>query len=243
MNPNDIQFKLSIIIPAYNEASRIGSTLESLSAYLNRQAYTSEVIVVLNNCTDTTKDIVNGFQKKIKSLTVLEVSFPEYVGNTKGYAIRRGMEEACGEYVLFMDADNATDIKEIEKLLPYMEENDVVIGSRYVKDSHVVISQPLYRRILSRIGNMLIRILILPGIYDTQCGFKLFSQKASKAIAREVTVHGWGVDIEMLAIAKKYNYRIAEVGIVWEDKTRGVVKASAFLHTFRELLGIWWRNR
>ncbi len=234
---------LSLVIPAYNESSRLPATLESISRYLHDAPYTSEVLLVLNNCTDDTAHVVKSWQDKIPNLFIFDIKTPNHIGNAKGYAIRYGLARARGEYHAFMDADNATELSEIDRFWPLFSQGySVVIGSRYVNGSKIVVQQKLMRRFLSRVGNILIQALVLPGVQDTQCGFKVFTKEASQDIVASGRVYGWGADIEMLVIAKKFNYKIKEVPIVWCDKAHSMVQANAFLQTLKELVKIWWRN-
>ncbi len=235
---------LSIVIPAYNEASRIETTLLSIGKYLTSKTYEYEVIVVLNNCTDDTDQVVARIAKEYPCIRILDLGLIQSEkGNTKGLAVIEGMRQAIGDYVLFMDADNATTIENIELLLPPLLEGgaDVAIGSRQVKGAHIVTPQTLKRRILGRIGNMVIRLLILSGIYDTQCGFKLFTHEAKEAIVAESVTHGWGFDMELLLIARKNGLHIEEVGIIWKDIPNSRIGARAYLQTLRELVTLWKR--
>ncbi len=235
--------RLSVVIPAYNEASRLPVTLGSVEQYLKGVSYTTEVLLVLNNCSDDTARVAKSWQDKISNLFIFDIKTPSHVGNAKGYAIRYGLARARGDYHAFMDADNATDISEINKFWSVFDlGSSVVIGSRYVNGAKIVVKQKLMRRFLSRVGNILIQILVLPGIQDTQCGFKVFTKDASQTIVANGRVYGWGADIEMLVIAKKFNYRITEVPIVWCDKAHSMLRANAFWQTLKELIRIWWRN-
>src|SRR3989344_7340281 len=174
--------KLSVVIPAYNEENRISKTLESVNSYLSRQNYTYEIIVVDNGSNDRTCDIVKDYQQKGYQ-HIVRLCLSESVG-AKGSAVKLGMAEyATGDYAIFMDADNATPISEIEKFWPYLDAGfDVVIGSRYVDESKVTRKQPFYRILLSRMSNLLIQMIAIPGIKDTQLGFKAFSRSAAKEI-------------------------------------------------------------
>ena len=230
---------LSVVIPAYNEADRIPKTLDSVLDYLSRQTYFSEVIVVVNNSTDDTVGVVQKYADINKSLSFVEITKWDAEGGTKGYAVREGMKKAVGKYRLFMDADNATDLSEVEKLWQYFESGvDVVIGSRYVNGSHIVIYQPWYRRLLGRVGNLVVRILLLPGIRDTQCGFKAFTAESAERIFKDCQVDGWGADIEMLGLARKFKMKTVEVPIVWTEIGQSRFKLNAFWHTLKELVAI-----
>lgn len=235
--------KLSIIIPAYNEALRLPSTLESISTHLSSVSYESEVLLVLNNSTDNTREIAEGWLGKIKNFSIIDIQTPGHIGNAKGYAIRDGFNRAKGEYHMFMDADNATELSQVETFWSHFQEEgySVVIGSRYIPGSNVLTPQSLLRRALSRVGNVLIQILVLPGIRDTQCGFKVFTRAVSQAIVARATVYGWGADIEMLVIAKHSGAKIFEAPVVWQDKARSMIRASSFWETLKELIRIWRR--
>ncbi|MBX4204809.1 MAG: glycosyltransferase family 2 protein, partial [Candidatus Doudnabacteria bacterium] len=195
--------KLSVIIPAYNEEKRIQKTLEDVDSYLEKQNYDYEIIVVDNNSNDRTAEVV----KNLEQTTVQNARVVLEATKGKGAAVRKGMMEAIGDYSVFMDADNATPISEIEKFWPHLESGiEVVIGSRYQDPSTVKIKQPFYRILLSRMANTLIQIVLIPHIKDTQCGFKAFKSQASKEIFKHVTIFGWAFDMELLAIALRLSY-------------------------------------
>lgn len=231
--------KLSVVIPAYNEEKRISETLAETEKYLKRQKYEYEVIVVDNGSNDSTCDIVREYKRDDPDHLV-DLCLSKSVG-AKGSAVRLGMlDSAKGDYIMFMDADNATPISEIEKFWPYLEggEYQVVIGSRYVKDSDVSRKQPVYRIILSRISNMLIQMLAVRGIQDTQLGFKAFTFEAAKDIFSRVTVPGWGFDMEVLTIAKLHGYKIKEVGVKWHERGGSHVPLKAYLESLKDLMKI-----
>ncbi len=228
---------LSIIIPAYNEERRIGKTLDHISTFLREKNISFEIIVVANNCTDNTIPLLHNLKNtSIPEIIVLDIERGELVGNMKGYAIKVGMESASGEYHLFIDADNATTFSHAIDFIQFIKDGyDVVIGSRYVSGAKVVKRQPVYRVILSRLSNLLIRVVLFINIYDTQCGFKMFSRNASKEIFRRMTVAGWGADLEMLAIAKSLGYKIKEAPVIWEAQDESTVRSHAWWYTLKEL--------
>ncbi len=230
---------LSVIIPAYNEERRIKKTLESVDSYLEKKDYNYEIIVVANNCSDGTDKVVLEYQKSVEHLKLFDLQIAK-PGGAKGYAVKKGINEAKGDYKIFMDADNATRIKEIGHFWPYFEEGyDVVIGSRHVKGAHIVIQQPWYRRILGRAANLLIRIVLLPGIRDTQCGFKAFSKKSADKIFSKMTIGGWGFDMEILALARLFGFNIAEVGVDWYEAGKSRLRpVKAIKETLGELFRI-----
>lgn len=212
---------LSIIIPAYNEAQRLPETLALVRDYVETRPYGVEILVVDDGSKDDTALVASHFAERLPSLRVIR----NEENHGKGAVVRQGMLAAQGKYRLFMDADYSTALTELEKLLPYTEEYPVVIGSRYLHPESIKIKQPFKRRVISRVGNRLIRQLILPGIRDTQCGFKLFSAEAAEAIFTRQTMTGWGFDMEILTIAKQLGYAIKEVPVDWYDAKQSKLRA------------------
>ena len=240
---------LSVVIPAYNEEKRIGSTLEAIDSYLAAQQYASEVLVVIDGASDGTGNVVRGYQEKMSNLRLIDN--PENHG--KGYVVRQGMLEAKGELRLFTDADNATPIEEVEKLLNFIKHPraadddqhvyDIVIGSIGLPESKVEKGESGIRQLAGRMANLLIQIVVLPGIHDTQRGFKLFTAASADDIFSRLTINRWGFDIEALAVARKLKYRIKEVPIRWIHNEMSAVGAGAYLNTLLDLLririGLW----
>ncbi len=198
---------LSIIIPAYNEENRILTTLNKIHAYLANKKYDYEIIVVDDGSKDRTVELV----KQQKYARVLQN--PQNKG--KGYSVKYGMLAAKKEWVLFTDADLSTPIEELDKLKQYTNDYEVIIGSRGLAQSQVRVHQPLYRELPGKIFGSLVRIICLKGIQDSQCGFKLFSQKATKQIFSRQTINRFGFDVEVLHLARKYGYPIKEVPVIW----------------------------
>ena len=233
------KIKLSVVIPAYNEENRIAQTLEETDKYLEKQNFDYEIIVVDNGSNDHTCDIVKKYQQtSVENL--VRLCLAESIG-AKGSAVKMGiLDHARGEYIMYMDADNATPVSEIEKFWPFLESGEcqVVIGSRYTKDANVTKKQPLMRILMSRMSNLLIQLLIAPGIRDTQMGFKGFTREAARDIFSEVTVAGWGFDMEVLTIAKKYGFKIKEVGVLWREKGGSHVPLFAYFESLLDLFKI-----
>lgn len=203
---------LSIIIPCYNEAERLPATLRDIAKYLITSDLTVEIIVVDDGSKDNTVNVATSLQKLLPQLRVL----PFAKNQGKGHAVKYGMLASTGKLVLFMDADNSTPLREVEKLLPFISSYEVVIGSRHLHTSNVVIKQPFYRILLSRLGNLLIQALLIRGIRDTQCGFKLFTKTAAHNIFAKQRTTGFGFDMEVLAIAQSiFHYKIKEVAVSW----------------------------
>lgn len=273
---------LSVVIPAYNEEKRLPNTLKKVKEYLERQEYEWEVLIVNDGSKDGTAEAVSVLIKDWNNFRL--INNKENQG--KGGVVKQGMLAAKGEWRLFMDADNSTDISEVEKLWPYtnasgrqylqttgssrpseaglptrsasaldhapqparvsLEDTDplqsyeIIIGSRYLNKDSIKIKQPLMRRMVSRMGNFLIRIMLGINMVDTQCGFKLFSLKASEEIFPKQTILRWGFDMEILAIAKHCGYKIKEVAVDWYDAEGSQVKKSAAIKTLKELWIIKW---
>lgn len=215
--------KLSVIIPAYNEEKRIVKTLEEIKKYL--KDFDHEVIVIDDGSTDTTS-------------TYSQISYKKNMG--KGYAIKKGVERAIGDLILFVDADNATPIDELSKLLKI--DADIVIGSRYLEESNIEKKQSFLRVFIGRLGNFIIRLLVVKNIKDTQCGFKLFKQNIAKELFSELQTYRFGFDIEILARAQKKGFKIVEVPITWlhNDNSR-VRPIRDAVKTLSDLIKIWWR--
>jgi glycosyltransferase involved in cell wall biosynthesis len=227
---------LSVIVPAYNEEKRLPETLKKVREYLNKQKYTSEVIVVDDGSKDKTHDIAEDLVKDWEGFKV--VSYTPNRG--KGFAVKTGMLAARGQWRLLMDADNSTDISEIEKLLKYKEDFEVIIGSRYLNKDSIKIKQPLSRRIVSRLGNILVRLVLGIKSGDTQCGFKLFSATVADKIFPLQAIDRWGFDMEILTIAIRHGYKIKEVAVDWYDAEGSQVKKTTALKTLKELFIIKW---
>lgn len=213
---------LSVVIPAYNEEKCIGKTLSLMRKFLDNQGYLYEVIVVDDGSSDTTSAIVDIIAEGWPQLKIINNT----VNKGKGAVVKQGVLNSIGEYILFMDADSATPIEEISKLLEYVDKYPIVIGSRHCPGAKIHVPQARHRVILSRISNLLIRFLILPGIYDTQCGFKLLERNAGQNIFSNVRLERWGFDFEMLVIAKHLGYKFKEVGIEWYDDPDSKVRAG-----------------
>lgn len=202
---------LSIVIPAYNEQDRLPVTLDSIFAYLDQKDYTVEVIVVDDGSQDRTSDVVKGYKQYPDKLKLIR----QERNHGKGYAVTLGVIQACGEFVIFNDADGATPIEELDKLQRAIDEGfDIAIASRAMKESEV--NDLWYRRILGIVFNRLIRIIVLRGFSDTQCGFKLFKAHCAKKIFNKLLLVGFSFDVEVLFLAQKMGYKIKEVPVRWQ---------------------------
>src|SRR3989338_766387 len=233
---------LSVIIPAYNEAKRIGNTLLDVDKYLSEQDYSYEILVVIDSTGgDNTSEVVDNYKKLVKNLEYLV--FKGGSGK-KGLAVRMGMLKTTGKWRLFMDADSATTIDHLEKFWPLVDQGfEVLITSRDKKDvkgARQAVKQPLFKRMLGNFGNILTQIFGVWGIWDTQNGFKMLSAKATEDIFSRAKVNGFGFDIELLALAKKLGYKIgiAPANLINDPNSR--VTLSSYLYVFMELLKIRW---
>jgi len=228
---------LSVVVPCYNEEKRLPETLKKIREFLNQQSYGWEVIVVDDGSKDNTHKVTEELIKDWDNFKV--ISYQPNRG--KGFAVKTGMLAARGDWRLLMDADNSTDLSEIEKLMKHKDDFEVIIGSRYLDKSSIKVKQPLMRRIVSRFGNILVRVILGIKSVDTQCGFKMISSVATEKIFPLQTIDRWGFDMEILAIAIRKGYKIKEVAVDWYDDDRSTVKKSAAWKTLKELFEIKWK--
>jgi dolichyl-phosphate beta-glucosyltransferase len=230
--------QLSVIIPAYNEEVRLPHTLRQSIEYLKAQSYDSEIIVVNDGSTDGTERIVRELASSPFSIRLL--AHPDGANHGKGASVKLGMLQAHGEYRLFMDADNSTSLDQVERFWPFFNQGyHIVIGSRTLKDSVIGIHQPRYKELAGRFGNWIIRNLAVPGIRDTQAGFKMFVASKAEMIFSRQTLDRWGYDFELLAIARLKDCRIREVPITWINAAGSKISLGSYF----EVLGEVWRVR
>lgn len=223
---------LSVIIPAYNEAQRLPMTLVDIDRILADREYSAEVLVVDDGSKDRTVAMAEQFMKTMPFLKVM--GHKENHG--KGWVVRQGMLAARGSWRLFMDADNSTSLAEFDAMLPLLRQGcDVVFGSRALKASKLMPPQPWHRRALGRLGNRIIRAAVLPGIFDTQCGFKCFSEDAARRVFGVARIDRWGFDIEALALARHFGFSMQEIPVTWVNDTHSTVHASAYFSTLRDV--------
>jgi dolichyl-phosphate beta-glucosyltransferase len=227
---------LSIIIPAKDEEKRLPATLERVLAYLGQQSYPYEVIVVDDGSSDGTAAVAERFGQIDSSVRLVSYG----VNRGKGYAVRQGMLAARGDYLLMCDADLSTPIEEVEKLFAALDAGaEVAIGSRAMRGSQLVVHQPPLRELIGRCFNLAVRILAVPGIHDTQCGFKLFTRAAARDVFSRLTVDHWCFDVEALLVARKMEYRVAEIPVTWvNDANTKVNVLRDFVRTVLDLVRI-----
>jgi dolichyl-phosphate beta-glucosyltransferase len=219
---------LSIIIPAYNEEERLPQSLEQIAAFAAGQSYPLEVLVVNDGSQDNTASVVRDFRRKYPFLSLVD---KEHRG--KGHTVKVGMAAARGQYLFACDSDLSMPIEEVSKFLPPALDNyDVAIASREVPGARRY-GEPGYRHVMGRVFNLIVRLLTVPGIQDTQCGFKCFRHEVARTIFPYQTIDGWSFDVEILFIARKYGYKIVEVPINWYYRERSQV------HPIRDTVGMF----
>lgn len=232
------EIDLSIIIPAFNEAKRLPKTLVRLHDYLSGQSYTYEILVVLDGPTDGTCDVVRGFADEIRHLKIID----RLANRGKGYTVREGMLGASGRIRLFTDADNSTDIVHFDRMKPLFDQGcDLVIASRNPKDvagAQQAVPQAGYKRLMGRIGNLVVQGLSVRGVWDTQCGFKAFRAGVAEHIFSRSTIDGWGFDIEVLALARAMGYKLGIVAADWVNDERSHFKFLDYMRVFGEIIKI-----
>ncbi len=229
---------LSVIIPAYNEAKRLPLTLIDINKHLLGSDFSYEIIVVNDGSKDATAEVATRFSHLIKNLRLID----NKENHGKGWVVRQGMLKAKGEIRLFTDADNSTSIDQFSKMIPYFKEGyEVVIGSRDIEGAKLVPPQPWYKRLAGDIGNLVIQLLLLPGMWDTQCGFKAFTEEVALKIFPLMKIDRWAFDVETLSLAKKLGYKIKEIPVVWVNSPFSSVKLPSYINFFGEVLKIkWW---
>ena len=201
---------LSIILPAHNEEKRLPETLDKVADFLSQQSYSSEVVVVENGSQDRTLEIARSFMGRMPYLHVLHED-----QSGKGRAVRRGVLEASGDYRFFCDVDFSMPVSEINRFIPpAVRQVDVTIASREAPGA-VRYNEPAMRHLAGRIFNTLVKVAALPGLQDTQCGFKCFRAPVAEEVFRRQTMMGWSFDVEVLFIAQLRGYKIIEVPIPW----------------------------
>ena len=227
---------VSIVIPAYNEALRLPSSLDRIERFATEQQLKLEVIVVDDGSRDGTAEVVSQRVARWPQLRLLQAE--RNAG--KGAAVRLGMSAARGRYRVFSDADLSVPIDDLEKLLrPLREGAGVAIASRALKDSEIELHQPWYRETMGKIFNKLVRLFVLGGVHDTQCGFKAFTAEVAQRVFPPLQTHGFGFDVEVLYRAQRAGYRIVEVPTRWINSPQSRVHPIRHsLAMFLELLAI-----
>lgn len=229
---------LSVIVPAYNEAERLPRTLRRIHQYLASSSFSYEIVVVVDGPTDATLDVLREISSEILHLKVLN----RPTNRGKGHSVKEGMLKAAGRVRLFTDADNSTDIAHFEAMKPLFDNGyDIVIASRDkrdVPDAEQTVSQAWYKRAIGKAGNLIVQALAVRGIWDTQCGFKAFRGDVAERIFSATIIEGWGLDIEVLALARALNYRTGIVPAHWINDERSHFRISDYLRILADTLKV-----
>lgn len=232
---------LSIVIPAHNEESRLPPSLAKIDAFLKTQPYQAEVIVVENGSKDRTVEVAQAFAADHTYVRVIEAPV-----RGKGLAVKVGMLEAIGDYRFICDADLSMPIEELATFLPpHVDGYDVIIASREGKGANRV-GEPEIRHLIGRVNNLIIKLSILRGFEDTQCGFKMFNRSAADDLFQVQQMNGIGFDIELLFIAQKRGYKIKEIPITWyyndESKIRLIDDSLKLLAEIWQIRRNWLKG-
>ncbi len=228
---------LSIVIPAYNEEVRLLNSLSKIAAFLSKQTYPAEVLVVENGSSDCTYAIAQEFATKNPLFHALHIE-----ERGKGIAVKTGILAARGDYRFICDTDLSMPIEEVNNFLPpLLQDTDIAIASREAPGAQRI-GEPVYRHFIGRVFNGFVKLMALPGLQDTQCGFKCFSAKAAEQLFPLQTIHGWTFDVEVLFLARKFGYAIHEVPIRWYFDPHSKVKfLRDSLHMAGDLIRIRWK--
>jgi dolichyl-phosphate beta-glucosyltransferase len=225
---------LSLIVPAYNEARRIGDTLADLQSYLDGQRLAYEIIVCADG-NDGTRELVAQRWRHDERIAVLG----SVARRGKGHGVRQGVARARGRIIGFLDADDKVPIEELGKIIPWLEQGqDIVIGSRALADSRIEHAQPWYRRLGSRGFGLAMHLIVgMWNIRDTQCGFKFFRAEVARDLFTKQRIDGYMFDVEILYLATRAGYRIREVGVRWRDD--GDSRLNLIAGNWRNLLDLF----
>ena len=230
---------LSVVVPSYNEGERLPQTLRRFQEYLSVGLFSYEIVVVLDGPTDNTREILKGMMSEIKHLRILD----RKVHCGKGYTVKEGMLQAVGRVRLFSDADDSTDISHFDKMRPLFDHGyDLVICSRHPKDAPgagQAVRQAWYKCVMRQMGNLLVQLLTVKGVWDTQCGFKAFQDYAAEKIFSQTVIDGWGFDIEALALAGALNYKIGIIPAHWVNNPKSHVTLSSYLEVLSDTVRVW----
>lgn len=210
--------ELSVVIPAYNEENRLGDTLASICDHLSKQGSSFEVLVVDDGSADDT--VSRALDYSDFGVRVISLG----LNQGKGAALRRGVLESRGKRILISDADLSTPIEDLATLQPHLEAAPLVFGSRAVAGARLKKRQPFYRELMGKTFNLLIRIAGIHGLSDTQCGFKLLDGRVGRQLFALMTTPGFAFDVELAYLAQRFGYKIAEVGVTWENSPASKVR-------------------
>lgn len=232
--------KLSVVVPCYNEEQRLPSTIEKIERFLDGRPEPYELILVDDGSADGTRKVMDAAAGRHSSVRI--EALPENRG--KGRALATGVAAAKGERILLTDADLSTPIEELDKLEAALDAGaGIAIASRALRGSRVEVSQPIYRVAMGKVFNLLVQAVLLPGVWDTQCGFKLFRADVAHRVFKGLVTDGFGYDPEVLYRARRLGVKIAEVPVVWRNSAPTKVSAlSSSLDMFKHVFRIRFQN-
>lgn len=232
----DPGYFLSVVIPAYNEEDRIGKTLRTIRAYLDRRTFASEIIVVDDGCADRTCAVAGEALDGREGVRILRRG----KNRGKGHSVQEGVLASSGAFILFSDADLSTPIEEVEKFWTRIDDGaDIVIGSRALPESDIRIRQNRFRELMGQTFNWLVRVFVMRGIPDTQCGFKLFRREAALEVFSRVRTPGFSFDVEALYLARRLGFRIDQVPVLWSNSAQSKVRiVGSSARMFMDILRI-----
>lgn len=229
---------LAVVIPAFEESARLGSSLERIVAYLTERGGAFEIVVVDDGSRDGTAEVANRFASRATRVVRLPVN------RGKGAAVRTGIAATRADRILICDADLSTPIEELERLEPALARSPVVLGSRASEGSRIERHQPWYRELAGKVFNLLVRASGVRGIRDTQCGFKLLAGDVARGLAADLTIERFAWDVELVWLAQRRGYRVEEVGVAWSNDPASKVRfARDSLRMACDLARIRWRHR
>lgn len=225
--------ELSIVVPCYNEQDRLPETIERIVGYMDSRGTPYELVLADDGSTDGTRQVMDDAAAKHRAVRI--VGLPKNRG--KGRALAEGVKATTGLRILVCDADLSTPIEELSELEKAFNAGaGVAIGSRSIKGSRVEIHQPVYRILMGKVFNLIVQATLLPGLWDTQCGFKLFRADLAREVFGALTTDGFAYDPEVLYLARKRGERIAEVPVVWRNSAP--TKVAAFRSSLDMFLNV-----
>lgn len=228
---------LSVIVPVYNEEKTLYKNIIEFNNYLLKQNFSYEIIIVNDGSSDDTEKEIHRLEKEVSLLFV-----NNSVNKGKGFVVRQGLVLGSGDYRMFIDADNATTINHLDLVWGKFNKGaDLVIGTRNSKDiegASQVLAQAKWKRILGVSGNILIQSLLVPGVWDTQCGFKIFKKEIIEDTVAKTKTNRWAIDVEMLLLAQKNNFKITKIPVSWKNSEFSRVGVKGYLVALKEVLQI-----
>jgi glycosyltransferase involved in cell wall biosynthesis len=236
--PMQKSIDLSVVVPAYDEQERLPGTLRRFEEYFAARSYAYEIIVVVDGEANRTREVLPDLQREIAHLRVMG----EPINRGKGSSVRQGILAARGRMRLFTDADNSSDIAHFEKMEELFNRgSDLVIASRHPRDvegTAETVAQPWPKRMLGHAGNLFVQAVAVPGIWDTQCGFKAFHRDAAEKIFTRSRIDGWGFDVEVLALARALNLKLGIIPVAWVNDERTHVRWTDYFRVLGETVEV-----